>query len=97
MYIFQAKSIKVSPDPSRNKPRRHENGTKVSACANRSLAFSKLPEACFPIEAIKKGGDESSVHIFRRRASKGETIGCKVKIISLAIFLLPIISINNFE
>jgi len=56
MHIFQAKSIKVSPDPSRNKPRRHENGTKVSACANRSLAFSKLPEGCLSIEAIKKGG-----------------------------------------
>jgi len=52
--FIQAKSIKTSPDPSRNKPSRHENGTTVSACANRSLAFSKLPGACLSTEAIQK-------------------------------------------
>lgn len=34
-----------SPDPSRNSPSREVNGIRVSAWANRSLAFSKLPGA----------------------------------------------------
>jgi len=71
-YIFQAKSIKVSPDPSRNKPRRHENGTIVSACANRSLAFSKLPEACLSIEAIKKAEMSQMFTYSRDMLQKGK-------------------------
>ena len=35
------------PDPSRKRPSRHVKGTRVSACANRSLAFSYVPSGKF--------------------------------------------------
>ena len=83
MHIFiQAKSIKNSPDPSRNKPSRHENGTTVSACANRSLAFSKLPGTCLSTEAIEKV--EMSKRFTYSRDRLQNAI-CKVKITPLLI------------
>jgi hypothetical protein len=35
------------PEPSRKRPRRQLKGTTVSACANRSLAFSYVPSGRF--------------------------------------------------
>jgi hypothetical protein len=40
MLKMESKDEINSPEPSRKSPSRHENGTTVSACAKRSLAFS---------------------------------------------------------
>jgi hypothetical protein len=42
-HAWTESKIGAIPDPSRKRPRRHMKGTRVSACANRSLAFSYVP------------------------------------------------------
>jgi hypothetical protein len=42
-HAWTESKIGAIPDPSRKRPRRHVKGTRVSACANRSLAFSYVP------------------------------------------------------
>jgi hypothetical protein len=42
-HAWTESNIGTVPDPSRKRPRRHVKGTRVSACANRSLAFSYVP------------------------------------------------------
>jgi hypothetical protein len=42
-HAWTESKIGAIPDPSRKRPRRHVKGTRVSACANRSRAFSYVP------------------------------------------------------
>jgi hypothetical protein len=88
--FIQEKTIEASPDSSRNKPSRHENGTTVSAWANRSLAFSKLPGTCFSTEAIKKIDMSQRFTLPHNQdtTSKRRTIISEVMIILLANFAL---------